>query len=65
MITVVPELEPQKTAVMIIRVWRESDALRAAVTATHDVIDGPRSEPAYFSSADSVVEAVRGWLRDV
>jgi hypothetical protein len=61
----VPELEHQKTAVMIIRVWREHDALRAVVSTTHDVVDGPRSEPAYYSSADGVSEAVRSWLHDV
>jgi hypothetical protein len=57
----VPSGGPEKTAVMIIRVWREQGSLRATV-ATHDVISETDTQPEYFTSDEGVLDSVRRWL---
>jgi hypothetical protein len=58
----VPSDKPEKTAVMIIRAWREEGSLRATVTATDDVLSETAAQPAYFSSDEAVLDSVRRWL---
>jgi hypothetical protein len=53
----------ERTAVLVIRVWHEDDALRARITSALDISRLDIVESA-ASSEEDIVEAVRRWLRD-
>jgi hypothetical protein len=56
------EAPPERTGVMIIRVWREISGLRARVTHTLDVEGGEESVNV-VGSADEIQAVVTEWLR--
>jgi hypothetical protein len=57
---------PQRTGVMIIRVWLEPDhprPLRATLTSTVDVADGEETRRS-AASVETVCDGVREWLEE-
>jgi len=62
------DLTDDRSAVLLVRVWREgTEAFRARLTALGDAADGSPLEEvtvAVASSPGDVVTAVRSWLDD-
>jgi hypothetical protein len=58
----------ERTAVLVIRLWKEKgagrDSLRARITQSWDVSSPVRTERA-AASEEEIVDIVRSWLRDV
>ena len=59
---------PERTAVLVIRLWKEKDigrdSLRARITQSWDVSSPVRTETAAASEAE-ILDTVQAWLRDV
>jgi len=57
---------PDRTGVLVIRVWTEGDraqGLRARITGTLD-LTAPEEVSTTASSADEIEAVVHGWLRE-
>ena len=59
--------QKERSAVLVVRVWRESDApageVRARITMTADADQSDATE-VVVASAEEVVELVGGWLEE-
>jgi hypothetical protein len=58
--------EDERSAVLIIRAWREerdADSLRARITGTADA-DAPGREETVAAGEAEILAAVRAWLND-
>jgi hypothetical protein len=57
------ETEPQRTGVLVVRVWIEAGdgGLRARLTGTHDVAQGEETTET-AATVDDVVAIVRSWV---